>query len=283
MRGIDFYSTWGLIWVFSHAFYRYWKKFDHLPSVTCPTTFNDKVLWFKFFGEVPVPQAGDKLATGLFIPPDLRGQLTSLPLVWESENPELPDNATISPGIYYLKANLGSNMFTRIEYPLTKAKRVELEARTRRWLRARPGLDRGEWWYNTFKPKIFLERSVTGDQDSISWNFYVLNGDIPMIGLFKKHLDGTNSSTWLDTHFQHLPTQSVLPSVGDFVVKDQHLHMLEMARKIGSVFNSVRVDFLEGQDGHIYLCELTFAPGDGLSKRPPEVDALLSAPWKTLR
>ena len=206
-----------------------------------------------------------------------------MPVVWESTQPELPANGTIAPGIYYLKANLGTGMFARVKYPLSNEQRQKLEARSRRWLAARPGLDRGEWWYNTFEPKIFMECSVSGDEDSISWNFYVLNGQIPMIGLFTKHHDGSKSSTWLNVNFQPLLEQSTLPQVTNFTIKELHHQMRELAQKIGSTFSSVRVDFLEGRDDKIYLCELTFSPGDGMTKRPHEVDTLLTTPWTALR
>lgn len=283
MRGIDFYSTWQLIWAFAHALYRYRKKFGHFPSAVHPTTFNEKVLWFKFFGELRVPYAGDKLATSLLVPSELRSQVAFMPVIWESTRPELPANDAIAPGIYYLKANLGTGMFARVEFPLSDEQRQELEVRTRRWLAARPGLDRGEWWYNTFEPKIFMERSVTGDKDSISWNFFVLNGQIPMISLFTKHYDGSKSSTWVDTNFQPLPTQSILPAVENFTITNLHHQMLALAQRIGSDFSAVRVDFLEGHDGKIYLCEMTYSPGDGMTKRSVEADALLTEPWKVLR
>lgn len=283
MRGIDFYRPHQFIWALSNALHRYHRKFDRYPDLVAPVTFNEKVTWFKFFGELKVPESGNKLATASFIPETLRGSLSCPVVVWQSPRPQLPPNDALPAGVYYLKANSGSDMFKRVVFPLQDDERKALEAQAQNWLSSRYGLDHGEWWYQAFEARIFLERSVTGTQDSISWNFYVLNGHIPMIGMYVKHADGKPSSTWLDHDFRPLPWRSILSPVTDFTITDRHHDMLTMARAIGQSFHAVRVDFLEGDDGQNYLCELTFSPGDGLSARAPEVEALLSAPWKTLR
>lgn len=282
-RGMDFYGPFQFLWALSNALYRYRRKFGRYPDLVTPATFNEKVTWFKFFGELKCPEAGDKLATASFIPEALRGSLSCPVVVWQSHQPALPPNEALPAGVYYLKASFGSDMFKRVVFPLMDEERKALEAQAQRWLSSRYGLDHGEWWYHASEARIFLERSVTGDQDSISWNFYVLNGHIPMIGMYIKHADGKASSTWLDNCFRPLPWQSILPPVLDFKITERHHEMLTMAQTIGRSFHSVRVDFLEGDDGRNYLCELTFSPGDGLSARAPEVEALLSEPWKVLR
>ncbi|NBD19566.1 hypothetical protein GTZ97_02610 [Aquabacterium fontiphilum] len=283
MRGIDFYPPGKLVWVMASAMRRFRRKHGRYPSIVSPMGFNEKVFWFKFFGEIPVPCGGDKLSTHRFIPQSLLDQLQCAPLVWQSNVPKLPDNNALPPGIYYLKANLGCGMFERITYPLTDELRLALEERASVWLRSRFGFDDGEWWYNTFEPKLLIERSVCGTEDAISWNFYVLNGHIPMVGMFVKHADGTQESSWLDASFQPLPWQSALPPVKQYRIPDNCEQMLHFAREVARPFSAVRVDFLQGSDGRTYLCELTFSPGNALSRRPPEVDALLSKPWKMLR
>lgn len=283
LRSIDHYSSRQLTWVVATAMRRYKAKFGIYPNLVQPTSFNDKVMWFKFFGELKVPESGNKLATETFIPEKLRQQLTCPALVWQNDTARLPANDELPPGVYYLKASHGSRMFQRLTYPLAQEQRAELEATAATWLTRRYGLDNGEWWYNVFAPRLLLERSVTGEADSISWNFYVLNGQVPMVGLFLKTSEGEEYSTWLDAQFRELPWQSILPPVPNYEIGPQQQEMLRMAIEIARPLSAVRVDFLLGEDEKIYLCELTFSPGNAMSRRAPEVDALMSAPWTVLR
>lgn len=283
MRGIDHYSPTQLTWVLAHAMRRYKAKFGRYPNLVQPASFNDKVMWLKFFGELKVPESGNKLATETFIPPELRNRIRCPPVVWQSSEAKLPANHEIAPGVYYLKASHGSRMFERVTYPLDQGKRTALESKAAAWLARRHGWESGEWWYSVFTPQLMLDRSVTGDTDSISWNFYVLNGQVPMVGLFLKTSTGQEYSTWLDAEFRALPFQSTLPAVPRYEIGPQQQEMLDLARDIARPFSAVRIDFFLGEDQRIYLGELTFSPGNAMSRRPSEVDALLSAPWSELR
>jgi hypothetical protein len=204
-------------------------------------------------------------------------------VAWQSKQARLPGNDEIPPGVYYLKASHGSGMFERVTYPLAPDQRAALEVKAASWLTRRHGWESGEWWYSVFTPQLMLDRSVTGASDSISWNFYVLNGQVPMVGLFLKTSTGQGHSTWLDAEFRALPIQSTLPAVPRYEIGAQQQEMLDLARDIARPFSAVRIDFFLGKDNRIYLGELTFSPGNAMSRRPPEVDALLSAPWSELR
>lgn len=282
MRGIDYYASCELICAMATALMYYRLKFGRYPNIVRPVGFNEKIMWYKFFGEIKVPESGDKLSTNLLLTEELKKQVLTLPVVWSSEVPRLPSNTDIEPGTYYLKASHGSGMFERIQYPLSDSRRTELERIGSSWLKNRFGWSDGEWWYSTFKPKLLMEQSVTGDENSISWNFYVVNGKVPMIGLFMKSTDGHECSTWLDERFCALPWKSKLPDVSDYKIGSQQNLMLEISKKIGEKFAAIRVDFLLGTDGRIYLCELTFSPGNAMTYRPPEVDALLTKHWLNL-
>lgn len=282
LRGIDAYPPSQLLWVAAYGMYRHKRKFGFYPDIATPRGFNDKILWLKLFGEIHAPLAGDKLATHQFIPHHLRGEVGRADVVWHSDTPTLPDNAAVAPGAYYLKANHGSGMFRRVAYPITQEEKADLEHTAQRWLGTPYGRLGGEWWYTSFPSRIFLERSVSSEAETISWNFYVLNGEVPMIGLFLKHMDREPSSTWLGPDFRPLPQQPERPAIPHYRVPSYAPRLLYCAQEIGKAFSAVRVDFLQGDDERPYLCELTYAPGDGLSRRPAEIDQLLSKSWKVL-
>lgn len=283
LRGIDFYRPLQLLWAVAYAMREFHLRHGLYPDLTKPVTFNDKIFWFKFFGELRVPYAGDKLATRELIPPHLRASTAFPSIVWQSQQAVLPDNAALPPGVYYLKANVGSGYFRRVRFPLGDEERAALEREACTWLASDYGLLHGEWWYQTYQPAVFLERSVAGDVDSISWNFFVLNGHVPQVTMFLKHADGSDSCTWLNRRFERMEHQSELPPIADYHVPEGARAMLALAEQIGAHFSAVRVDFVQGDDGQPYLCELTFAPGNALTRRHPEIDRIISEPWRFLR
>ena len=155
-RGIDFYRSRGLLAALTNALQAYHAKFGVFPDLVEPKGYNEKILRFKFFGELKVPEAGDKLATARFIPEAWRDRIRRPTVVWHSHAPALPANDRIAPGVYYLKSNHGSGMFRKIRYPLAEAERAELQALCKGWLMRDYGVHDGEWWYAAFPRRVGL-------------------------------------------------------------------------------------------------------------------------------
>lgn len=282
MRGVDFYSKNEMAWALGHAIYDYKIKFGRYPEIVSPKGFNEKVIWRKFFGLFKTPESGNKLATPQFIPPELKGILSCAEVVWRSREACAPRNHEVAPGVYYFKANFGCNMFTRVTYPINDRELRHLSSLASTWLRSRFGIEWGEWWYNTCTPEVMLEKSVCGDEDAVSWNFFVINGNIPMIGLFQKKSSGEECSTWLDHEFNELQLKSTLPPVRMSKPTSSAQLMMDWAKKIAEPFSAVRVDFLLSSEDRPFLSELTFTPGNGMARRSPEVESLLSTSWREL-
>ncbi len=282
LRGIDFYRSSQLIWVMANAMRNFHRCHGTYPNICEPKSYSEKVFWIKFFGEIKAGLAGNKLRTRDLLPPNISQQINLAPVVWRSTASGLPANDQIAPGHYYLKASHGSDMFKRISYPIDDNERTELNFLCQSWLDSEYGLHDGEWWYQCFEPEIFLEADICGGASSISWNFFVLNQVIPHITVYMKQTGRQDNATWLDADFQLLPHQSLLPRVNDYDLPECRHQMLNLALKIGQGFNAVRVDFLCGQGGMPYLCELTFAPGNALTRRHSDIEQLLSSPWKIL-
>lgn len=263
LRGIDFYRPVQLVWVMGNAMRAYKKKHGRYPDICTPVHFSDKIFWFKFFGEIRPGLTGNKLGTRQLLPLDLQPHVKMARVVWHASHAVLPANDALAPGVYYFKVSHGSDMFRRIVYPLSAQERLELTALGESWLKSDFGLNDGEWWYHCFKPELLIEQDVCKDQsNSISWNFFVLNGEVAQITLFAKLSDGCSYCTWLDKDFEVLPHQSALPMVPNHELPPDRNDMRELARRIGEHFNAVRVDFLVAADGTPYLCELTFSPGN---------------------
>ena len=244
LRGIDFYAPLNFYSVLANAILNYKKAHGVYPNLVKPQGFSEKVFWFKFFGEVKVPETGNKLLTERFIPEHMR-QLISCPkIVWHAKQATLPKNDELPAGSYYLKASHGSNMFKKIQYPLTDQERAVLELTCHQWLAYPYGIETGEWWYNSFEKEILIEKNVSSDDAPIAWGFHVFSGEIGFVVMVKK-TDTATKVNWLDKNLAMLPYQEDdCLRVGDYQLPSNIEYVKNLCCQIGQSFNFVRIDLL---------------------------------------
>lgn len=282
LRGIDCYSTVELLRVVGTVFYRFKQVHGTYPDLVHPKTYSEKMVWTKFFAEFPVPQAGNKCLTHLFIPeslPDVR----AVPIMHRSTAPTLPPNEAIPEGWYFVKANHGSDMFRKVHFPLSDADRRDLEATCARWLSNDFGRKDGEWWYCAFRKEILLEKALMGDEPAATWCFGVFDGTLYRVNVTRK-INGQMQVTQFDTSFNVSPHQNAkldrVPNAEDYGMK----HRLgEIAVRIAKPFRIARVDLYVTPDRQIYLGEVTFAPGNGLTILPDEIETTLGNALGSIR
>jgi hypothetical protein len=285
LRGIDFYDEPELLRVMALAMAQFRKVHGVFPDLLNPRGFNEKIVWTKFFAEIKIPESGNKLLTSSFIPDDLKNALTCPPIHWHSPVPRLPLNHELAPGYYYMKASHGSGMFKRIRYPLADPERPHLERLCKKWLNTPYGLRNGQWWYNVFEKEILLDPDVTGESRSVAHDFFVFGGRVEHITFHRKTASGADDAqelTRLDADFRPVPAafQPDRPPVREEELPDDiKTRLKEYASRIAAPFPFARVDFVLGQDGCLYLLEVTFSPANGHAKRPAELDRWLGDRW----
>ncbi|WP_353617337.1 MULTISPECIES: ATP-grasp fold amidoligase family protein [unclassified Synechococcus] len=282
-RGIDHYSRQDLIAVLQNVLASYRRACGRYPDLARPRSYSEKVSHAKFFAPIKVPESGNKLLTGSFLPPALAGQVSVPEVVWHHDQPQLPANGQLEPGEYYLKASHGSDMVQRIRFPLEAGQREALEATCRRWLSRPFGLGQGEWWYNSFPRRLLIERSISSRIPSLSLLFYVLGGEVALITVFAKALQPgkPNRRLLLDGRFVPLAEQDPAEKrLADFQLSEPlQRRCLEVARTVAGPLHSVRVDLMVGDDGRIYLNEVTFSPSNGLPFVGRDLDLQLGQLW----
>ncbi|WP_143594015.1 ATP-grasp fold amidoligase family protein [Synechococcus sp. BO 8801] len=282
-RGIDHYTRQDLIAVLQNVLASYRRACGRYPDLARPRSYSEKVSHAKFFAPIKVPESGNKLLTGSFLPPALAGQVSVPEVVWHHDQPQLPANGQLEPGEYYLKASHGSDMVQRIRFPLEAGQREALEATCRRWLSRPFGLGQGEWWYNSFPRRLLIERSISSRIPSLSLLFYVLGGEVALITVFAKALQPgkPNRRLLLDGRFVPLAEQDPAEKrLADFQLSEPlQRRCLEVARTVAGPLHSVRVDLMVGDDGRIYLNEVTFSPSNGLPFVGRDLDLQLGQLW----
>ena len=281
LRGFDFYTTLNFYSVLANAMLLYKKKHGVYPNLVKPQGFSEKIFWFKFFGEVKIPETGNKLLTERFIPEHIRHLISCPQIVWHAKQATLPNNDDLPAGSYYLKASHGSNMFKKIQYPLAAQQRAALESVCHQWLAYPYGIETGEWWYNSFEKEILIEKNVSSDDAPIAWGFHVFSGEIGFVIMVKK-TDTATKVNWLDKNLAMLPYQEDdCVRVGDYQLPSNIEYVKNLCCQIGQSFNFVRIDLLMDANENYYLGEMTFSPGNAMTVRPAELEVFLGNLWKT--
>ncbi len=278
MRGIDRYSPSQLRKCLVRSFWKFKKVHGVYPNLVDPLRFNEKIVWFKFFAEIKVPETGNKLLTESFIPEECKAVIRCPEILWHSTSSTLPANEYLMPGSYYLKSNHGSRMSRKIHYPLSRDDRTELEQLAAYWLNKVYGFKRGEWWYDEFQKEIFIEKSISEDDPSVTWCFFVFRTVNPFTAVVTKKPSGTET-IWLDESGTPLAIQKNPEKLDGFELPENYLTIQQLALEVGRAHAFVRVDFLLGPKDEIFLGEMTFSPGNGHIKRPATVDKALGELW----
>lgn len=281
LRGIDFYSAHELLHVMALAMFRFREVHGAYPDLVAPSRCQEKLFWRKFLGLVKVPESGDKLNHGLLIPPHLRKTVMLPEVVWRSAVASLPDDRDVEPGWYFLKANHGSRFNAQVRFPLTAPVRAQLERAAAHWLATPYGAEDGEWWYGTIPRRIFLERSLSGGDPIVTWEFMVVNGVFAGVNAVKR-IAGAKNVVWMRPDFtlHDFQDPAVLAVVDPPSLPDRD-RLLDVVLELARPFNFVRVD-LHLVEGTVYLSEFTLSPANALSVLPQEVDALRSRLWRVL-
>lgn len=281
LRGIDFYSSNDLVKVIAFLLVQHRLLYQENLNLIRPQSYTEKINWSKLFREYKIPESGNKLMTKEFIPTQIKDFLSCPPVVWHSPFPVLPNNDSIVPGEYYLKANHGSHLTKKIHYPLSNIEKRALEQTAAGWLTSGYGLHSGEWFYNVFQRELMLEQSVTKNVESISWNVYVFGGEIEMISAYQKKTGGGSRSTWFDRNFDvfRVQVRDKERAVGTELSRESRANIVEFALEMSKQTDNVRFDFLVGDEGRVFLGEVTLTTLSGQRAADRNFDFSFGEKW----
>jgi hypothetical protein len=157
MRGVDFYNATDFVSALMLSAQVFKNTHGFLPQLTAPASFNEHIFVRKFFALLPLPSLADKLGVREYVRKRL-GDGVLIPVVWTGIHVEELFTAPLPAGRFVLKANHGAGMNLFLDLPQDLVtRRDEIQSKARRWLANRYGYGWGEWHYNVFKPRLFLE------------------------------------------------------------------------------------------------------------------------------
>lgn len=283
-RGADRLDRARLLRALEETCNRFAIRHGYAPDLFRPRRHLEKLVWRKFFANLPVPQSGNKLLVDRFIPPHLAGEVRAAPIVWQSTSPTLPENEALPTGWYYLKSNHGSGNVLRIRFPLEPAERARLEQTGAQWLRTPYPPRSFEWWYDAFPRALLLERSVTADESTCTWSYPAFTDGIPFVNVNRKTPRGVQAIR-LTTAGQPLPERHQPRDYERLPDWETHVDLAaaaRIAREIAAPLGFARIDLLFGPDGACFLNEVTLTPNNAEAYLHPELDERLGALWTHL-
>lgn len=283
LRGIDFYPPAALIAAVTRSLQQFHFRHGRWPALAAPATYNDKLYCSKFFRPLPLPTPADKCRVAAYIPPDFTDRVRPMPVAWTSTAPHLPVDDAVAPGRWWLKANHGSGMNLALDWPPSRAVRVEAAAVAARWLQIRYGVGVGEWWYADIPPTLMLVRGIAR---AIDCKFCMIHGRIGYVLVAFDLPDGRRARSFYDPdaalqgEWRQLDLQ-MMGSPNPPVPRPGALATAcAFALAVGARFEQVRVDLLHVPDETLYLTELTLCDMDARVRfTPAAFDVALGAEW----
>ncbi|MGF1788926.1 glycosyltransferase [Photobacterium swingsii] len=131
------------------------------------------------------------------------------------------------------------------------------------------GKKSGELWYGKITPRIIIEKQLICESGNLAdYKFHVFNHDGNTTVILHIDFDRFNNHnrSWFDEELNWLPFSMGYPNIKTNIDKpENYSKMLEVAKKIGHLFNYARVD-LYNVNGQIYFGEITFAHGSGYER-----------------
>lgn len=278
VRGEDFYGSGRLTKALTKAILKFRMAHGSYPDLVNPTGFNEWVVWSKFFRPFRVPESGNKLLTSAFIPKHLTSSICCPQILWSGIELDWPKMKFLREGRrYYLKASHGSGMYKAFRWPLNEIEKKQLTELSGKWLRSSFGLADGEWWYNAFRPSLLIEEDLGGNGFSV--NCFCFKGVVGLLVLHSKH---TMETITYDHNLILIGQKGGCSDPLALVEIDVLRNIVKLACELSVDVKFARFDFLISDTGRVYLGEVTFTPGNGLSIRPAGVDEMLGQMWSNV-
>lgn len=237
-----------------------------------PTSFNEKMQWLKLHDRRPIyTTMADKYEAKRFASPII-GEQYIVPNygVWEDANDINWDSL---PKQVVIKCNHGYGGLTGMVIckDISKLDRHDAIKRLNAALKRNYFYTGREWPYKNIKPLILAEKYL--GENLMDFRVYCFNGEPKLIYAYQNvaQEDGTkpelSSCDIFDCDWKPMPFHQKSMPCGN-VARPPHLkEMLEISKKLSKDVPFLRVDFYEGEQ--LYLGELTFYPGGGMSSYYP--------------
>ncbi len=227
-----------------------------------PEYFGEKIQWLKLYGNLEkYNDYVDKYKVREFVS-NVIGEEYLIPLLGAYDKPEEIDYEKL-PNQFVLKLNHGSG-YNIIVKEKNKENINNINKKLNKWIKEDYYKIKKEYQYKNVKKKIVCEKYINDSKgELLDYKFFCFNGKPEFVKVdfdrFQNHKVNFYNSNWELLNLQ----ETGWGNNKNKVDKPKNFsEMLEIARKLSTKFQFVRVD-LYNVDGKIYFGELTFTPASG--------------------
>jgi hypothetical protein len=253
------------------------RRMGYNPSFRRPRTFSERLQVRKLRPDMELyARLADKIAVKAHVA-ELIGAQYLIPTLWSG--PALPPREERTwPVPFVLKANHGSGL-NHLVRDLAGLDWAEMEALAADWLAKpfQPYLH--EHWYDRI-PRQLLVEPLIGTGDLNDYKFFVFGGQVHFVQVDSRRFSD-HRRTFFSPSWEPQPFRLRFKRETEELPRPPHLgQMVELAERLGTGFDFVRVDFYDLPEGPLFG-EMTFTPGAGCDPfYPPEYDLHLGELWE---
>ena len=252
----------------------YQRHMGYTFDIHNPVLFTEKLQWYKIFYERDdFAKLTDKHLFKSFVA-DRLGAGYTIPLikVWDNIN-DIERDWDNLPEEFVLKANLQANgLNIKIIHHKSDVPFNSIKRELKRWLKTRNTLvNSWDWHFYNSTPKILAEEYMANFDDQLyDYKFFCFNGEPYCMYVAQNHFGMDDYPiSFYDLNWNKIEVQYGRHIVGD-AEKPKHFdEMVRIARVLSKDYPFVRVDFFDTEE-QVYVAELTFAPGGGVTPYHPE-------------
>ncbi|WP_069129967.1 ATP-grasp fold amidoligase family protein [Rhodohalobacter halophilus] len=252
-----------------YAKIRYRLDVGRKLNLKTPQSFTEKIQYVKLYDRNPLRKMAASRKRVREYVKDQIGEEYLIPLVLETSNLTAREWETL-PDQFVLKANHGCGMIEIIDGK-QNVDFLKIAQITREWQEFNYAKFGREWVYEDAKRDIIAEELLLNQYNEIpkDYKLFCFHGRVALIqvdiGRFEKQ-----RRNLYDRNFNLLPVTSLYPNSENPITPPGTLdEMIEVAEKLSSEFNFIRVD-LYSVGNKVYFGELTNFPGNGFISYQPD-------------
>ena len=273
-------KDWDLQDVIDLNMFVYKLNHGYMFDIQKPKTFTEKIQWYKFFyqsDKTDFSQVTDKVLFKKYIQQRIGdGYVIPMYGAWDNVSDlekEWNRADSLIPETVVLKANLqsdGRNIKVVREKSKTDFNTIKLELKG--WLDPKSTLMNScDWHFYDSKPMILAEEYMANFENQLyDYKFFCFDGNPFCIYVAQDHFgkDGSHISFY-DLNWAKLQVQYGKHIVGN-APKPKHFdQMVEISKVLSKNYPFMRVDFFDTDD-QLFIAEMTFNPGGGMTPYHPE-------------
>lgn len=244
------------------------RGYHRLIDFNNPKYFGEKIQCLKLYGNLEkYKDYVDKFKVREIISKEI-GEEYLVPLLGVYDSPEEIDYNSL-PNQFAIKLNYGSG-YNIIVSDKDKLNIKNTNIELKKWLKEDYYQYKREYQYKDIEKRILIEQFMSDENNELlDYKFYCFNGKVNFIEVdfdrFTNHTMNFYDKNWTLLNLK----KGNYENNDKEVKKPQNFEkMIEIAEKLSSQFNFVRVD-LYNLDGNIFFGELTFTPASGVTPFQP--------------